>query len=464
VRALLLAGAVTLATALTPDSAQHIAASVHDWLSHILGPTASGLPVRAEAHGDHYRLTVPLIGLRTAGEPPQLSADVREQPDATWRVESASIPTRFALPAGNGETHVSIGRQAITGIIDPSLHASSTLHAEAADVRTTSTEAPQRTEQRIGQAALDATLTPAQNGTLDLTERSHFENWQSGALGPNGIAVGTGIRSGQAELTLKAVAPDHVAPAIRALIDLIVATPEGNSSEPSPRSRAAMRELVQALDGLAGSARLNESVRGLQIELAGIGRAAIDHAHLGFGEESTGGLLRAWVDVALDGLTITGLPNGLSALVPTRVSLRPSVKGVPADALRHLLLAGTEQPDTATRNTYSSALLARGSMAIGIDAFSFEIGPAEFSGAGVISFPSATTREGEALVTATGFDALIEQTTQNASLNQIAPVLALVRGLAKQNGNHLVWAIHAGQDGDITVNGMDLSTLLHPAK
>jgi hypothetical protein len=464
VRALLLAGAVTLATALTPDSPQHIAAAVHDWLSHILGSTAPDLPVHAEAQGDHYRLTIPLIGLRTAGESPELSADMQQQPDGTWRLERVSIPARFALPAADGETHVSIGRQAITGSIDPSLHVPSTLHAEAADVRTTSTQAPQQAEQQIGQAALDVTLTPAENGNLDLIERNHFENWQSGLLGPNGIAVGTGVRSGQAELTLNAVAPDHVAPAIRALIDLIVATRERNSSELSPQSRAAMRQLVQALDGLARSARLDESLQGLQIELAGIGRAAIDHAHLGFGEESTGGLLRAWVDLALDGLTIGGLPNGLSAFVPTRISLRPSVKGVPADALRHLLLAGTEQPGLATRRAYSSGLLARGSTTIGIDAFSFKIGPAEFSGAGVISFPSAATTEAEARVTATGFDTLMEQTTQNPSLNQIAPVLALVRGLAKQDGNHLVWAIHAGQDDHITVNGMDLSTLLHPAK
>jgi hypothetical protein len=166
----------------------------------------------------------------------------------------------------------------------------------------------------------------------------------------------------------------------------------------------------------------------------------------------------------VDGLTIAGLPNGFSALVPTRISLRPSVKGVPADALRNLLLAGTEQPQPATRNTYSSALFAQGSLAIGIDAFSFEIGPAEFSGAGVISFPSPTTREAEARVTASGFDALMEQTTQDPSLNQIAPVLALARGFAKHDGDHLVWAIHAGQDGHITVNGMDLTALLPPAK
>jgi hypothetical protein len=464
VRALLLAGAVTLATAVTPDSAHHIASAVRAWLSHFLGPAAPDLPVQAEAQGDHYRLTLPLIGLRTAGEPPELSAAMQEQPDGTWRIESASIPARFAVPAADGETHVSIGRQAITGVIDPSLQVPSALHAEAADVRTTTTPALQRTEQRIGQAALDATLTPARNGKLNLLERNHFANWQSGAVDANGIAVGTGVRRGQTELTLNAVAPDHVAPAVQALLDLIFATREHQSPTLNSRSRAALRKLVQALDGLAGSARLNESLQGLQIELAGIGRAAIDRVRLGFGEETTGGLLRAWLDLAVDGLTIAGLPNGFSALVPTRISLRPSVKGVPADALRNLLLAGTEQPQPATRNTYSSALFAQGSLAIGIDAFSFEIGPAEFSGAGVISFPSPTTREAEARVTASGFDALMEQTTQDPSLNQIAPVLALARGFAKHDGDHLVWAIHAGQDGHITVNGMDLTALLPPAK
>lgn len=464
-RGLLFAGAVALAAitaGVTPDGAQHLGAAVHDWLSGMLGPIAPDVPVQAEVQGDHYRLTAPLIGVRTPGAPPELSADVRQQPGGTWRIDRASLPARFAIPAAEGETHISIGSQAISGIIDPLLQTASTLHAEAADIRTMGTPAGEKTEQRIGRATLDASLTPDRDGTLDFTERSHFENWQWGAIAANGIAVGTGFRSSQAQVTLKAVAPDHVAPAIHAVFDLIV----GASRAPAPDQHAALRKLVEALDGLAGSVRLNESLQGLQIELAGIGHAAIDRARFGFGEEATGGLLRAWVDLVVDGLTIADLPAGLAALVPKRISLRPSVKGVPAKALKDLLIAEIEDSDPASRKAYAETLFAQGGMVIGIDAFAFAVGPAEFAGAGVISFPSATTREGEARVTVTGFDELIQQTTENPSLSQVAPVLAVARGFAKQEGDHLVWAIHAGRDGNVTVNGMELSPFAypHPAK
>jgi len=452
----------------TQDGAAQLAASLHAWTDQLLGPAAPDLPVQATVEGDHYRVTVPLVAIRTKSGEPALTAAAQEKPDGSWQISDVQVPAQFALGGPGGETQVSIGHQQTSGIADPSLRTPSTIRSDVMDLHTSAIGPAQTSEQQIQHVQLNASLRAARDGLLDLTEESIVDGWQSGTIDPAGLAAGTGVRHGRAELTLQGITPDRVAPAVQALTALAFALPppsipgqpSGTRPEMTPELRDALGHLVIAASGLARAFRMNESLDGVQLELAGIGRAAAEHSSIGMGGESAGGLLRAWFELGMDGLVVPGLPAGMASLVPKRISFRPSISGVPVGALEKLLTEATGQnrPDVITSDI--DALFSQGSLTAGIEALSFAIGPAEFAGAGSLLLLSATEHEGQARLTATGFDALIQESQGDPSLGQVTPVLVLARGLAKREGDHLVWTINATRDGSVMVNGMDFSSLM----
>ncbi|MGH7154845.1 MAG: hypothetical protein ACREF3_13040, partial [Acetobacteraceae bacterium] len=234
----------------------------------------------------------------------------------------------------------------------------------------------------------------------------------------------------------------------------------------APAQRAALHRLLAALHGIASSVRIDEVLDGVQFELAGIGGAAIDHLRIGIGGDSADGLLRAWFDLGVDGLSIPHLPQDLAGLVPTEIAFRPVVTGVPVDALNRLLLEATE-PDAGTPGHLDDAIAAlftRGGLTVTIDALRFAIGSADFTGAGSVLLRSPTEHEGQARIAVTGFDALTRQASGNPKLKMALPALLLARGLAKEDGDKLVWMIAADRSGTLTVNGTDVSALAGAAE
>lgn len=231
--------------------------------------------------------------------------------------------------------------------------------------------------------------------------------------------------------------------------------------ELTPAGLAALHRLVAVLPGIATALRIDETLGGVQFEIAGIGGAAIDRVRLGFGGEAPAGMLRAWFDVGIEGLSIHGLAAEQAALVPRMVSFRPSLSGVPVKALNRLLAVLTE-PDgssSARLDPEIAALFAQGSLTVGIEALAVAIGPAEFTGAGSLLLLSPTEREGQARIAATSFDALVEQARTNPRLAATLPLLILARRLAKPDGDRLVWTIAADRSGRTTVNGVALPGL-----
>ena len=62
------------------------------------------------------------------------------------------------------------------------------------------------------------------------------------------------------------------------------------------------------------------------------------------------------------------------------------------------------------------------------------------------------------MLSATGLDELTTQARTNPDLQQALPVLVMLRGLAKPDGDRLMWDI-ASDGPTVTVNGIDLSQL-----
>jgi len=469
----LLVAAGAAAGEIGPGGAQTLAAQLRAWLGGMLGPDAPELPVRAEVEGDHYRVIIPLPGIRTEATEPAVSAAARKLPDGRWGIDDVRFPGKFSFTrsmppdARPGTETVVFGDQHAKATIDPDLKLPSSFAVDGANIVITTIGPRQTQEQRIDRYTATGNATPAAGGLLDVSTMTELDGWRTGALAPGGVAAGSGMRLATATAHIEGLEPSQVGPAIAALVSLSAALPAPTRTRNGtgthlglpdlpPQGLVALHRLVAALPGIATSFRIDETLEGVQFEIAGIGGAAIDRVRLGFGGKAPAGLLRAWFDLGLQGLSARGLPEAQAALVPRMVSFRPSVSGVPVEALNRLLAAMTEpgHPPPARLAPEVAALFAQGSLTVGIEALDVAIGPAEFTGAGSVLLLSPTEREGQARIAATGFDALVEQMRGDPRSGAALPLLILARGLAKADGDRLVWTIAVDRSGKTTVNGI----------
>lgn len=462
-----------------PAGARALAAQLRAWFSGMLGPDAPELPVRAEVEGDHYRVVVPLLGIRTQAAEPAVSAAARRLPDGRWRIEDVRFPGYFSyttkpMPPDPrpGTATVFIRDQHAQATIDPDLTLASSFGLDGANIVITTTGPARTREQRIDRYTATGKVTRAEGGLLDVSTTTEFEGWRTLTIAPDVVSGGSSLRSATATAHIEGLKPSQVGPAIAALVSLSAALP-ASTRAPSgtgnhvglpdlpPQGLAALNRLVAVLPGIATALRIDETLEGVQFEIAGIGDAAIDRVRLGFGGEAPAGLLPAWFDLGLEGLSIRGLPNMPAALAPRMASFRPSVSGIPVPALHRLLAALTEPGGSrpGRLNPDVAALFAEGSLTVGIEALDVAIGPAEFTGAGSLLLLSPTEREGQARIAATGFDALVEQMRADPRLVAALPVLILARGLARVDGDRLVWTIAIDRSGRIAVNGVGLPGL-----
>jgi stage V sporulation protein SpoVS len=139
--------------------------------------------------------------------------------------------------------------------------------------------------------------------------------------------------------------------------------------------------------------------------------------------------------------------------VPRHLELRPSIAGVPLAGLTALALEATDQTmDQAQVQADALALLTQGGVTVGLDALELDAGPAELRGHGHVLVTGPDEYQAEAHVTATGLDDLIKQVSGDPSMQQAVVFLALARGFAKPEGDHLVWDVVASKAG-LTING-----------
>jgi hypothetical protein len=166
-------------------------------------------------------------------------------------------------------------------------------------------------------------------------------------------------------------------------------------------------------------------------------------------------------NLVLDGLDSPEIPPGVYRdYLPRHIALAPRVGGVPVSDLRALLLrAADSDGDDPQLQAQALGLLAKGPVAVGLDALSLDFGPATLKGSGEVRISGTDTYEGEAHLAATGLDALVQQANSVPELKQAAPVLFLLKGMGKQNGAETVWDI-TYRDKKMLVNGNDLSGML----
>jgi hypothetical protein len=458
-----------------PAQAQALQQQLKDWLAGLLGPavTLPDLPWRITGEHDHYAIAWPIPGLASPAGEAAMTANVRPLDGGRWSIDEVTIPPsgtltialREAGEAGKSvpvDMQFSVGRQDTHGTIDPGLATASTMHTDIGDMVIASNSAKQRQEQRINRYRADTSLTPTQDGRLDLTMNASVDGWKSASQINSATPVAIGIESMRAAGRVNGVNRDRVAGLLAATGGLIGALPPGIPSKsdalPAP-ARAQLRLLIESLQDMLTSVSLEETLDGLQVEIAGMGGMSMKHFLLGFGGESPDGRLHAWIDIGLDELASPSLPPKVAAYLPHHAEIRPSLSGILAADLHKLALDATEEgADSTSLAPDIDAIFSHGDINLGLETLSFDLGPAKVEGTGHATVASPGSWHGEAHLVATGFDELTTQARSNPDLQQALPVLVMLRGLAKPDGERLVWDIVS--DGPtLTVNGLDLSQL-----
>jgi len=220
-----------------------------------------------------------------------------------------------------------------------------------------------------------------------------------------------------------------------------------------------MRLVVESLQDMLTSVTLQETLDGVQVEMAGVGGISIKRLLLGMGGDALDGRLNAWIDLALDELASPSLPPKIAAYLPRHMEIKPSLTGVLMADLNKIALDATEDDMGDHRFAPDvDAIFAHGGFRLGLETLSFDVGAAKIDGTGEVSVVSPDTWHGVAHLAATGFDDLTAQARNSPELQSALPALIMLRGLAKQDGERLVWDVVS--DGPrTTVNGLDLSQL-----
>ena len=444
-----------------PPAPEELGIGLQHWLADRLGPhVAASLSIHVTPEGDHNRVA---IADRRMGDA-ETTALVRAGPDGRWLIDDIRIPSaRFARPggAGIGDFRFKVGAQNSRARVDPSLASPSSLDLDVRDLSLTGHGPGLHREEQLDHLDLHAHLSPdGHNFAVD--DHATLTGWRSAARVRGAPAVAVGAEHVQADGRLGGLdhfRADAVLATVAGLLMTLpaqVAAGEGGSPLP-PAARAALTTSMDALQGPGTETRGEETIDGLHFAIEGHGEGSARQVHLAGNLRAPDGLVQGQLEIGIEGLRVGGLPSDAAALVPTRVALRPTVAGVRLADLTRLILEATEpgaKPDRVAAD--AQALLARRGVTVGLDALSVSLGSATLTGHGQATLTGHHHYEAEAHLTATGFDALMSQAANNPSLQRALPFLAVIRGFARPEGDHLAWDIKVRNDR-LTVNGIPLS-------
>lgn len=444
-----------------PPAPEALQAQIRDWIADRLGPhAAADLPIHVVPEADHLRIAVADPALAGAAE---ATAVLHPTPDGRWALDDIHIPpAAFALatPRGPADVSFSAGAQNSHAVVDPTLSAASTIDFELKDASLSSSGPGVHFGQHAAQLDAHARLMP-HGGEADFDHQTTIIGWRGTSRMP-GKSVAVAADKVQASGHIAGLDRDRAQDLLASLAGVLSTLPADlaalqRGAPLPPPARAAMLAWIGALDGPVTDAHGTETVSGLTVAVAGQGEAHVRQLRLAADLSAPHGLVHGWFDVAIDGLRADGLPNNESALVPTRVALHPTVAGVRLADLTTFMQEATDRvtPPARLRDDAQTLLLHRG-VTLGLESMTVSLGPATFFGHGHVSL----TRHGEYRVdahfVASGFDTLMSQAASDPALRRSLPVLAVMRGFARQEGNRLMWDV-LEENGRLTVNGIPLS-------
>ncbi len=467
----LLLPAGAMAQPIDQDTARTLQQTLQSWFAGLLGPNLGAVPqsLRVTAQDDHFRVTLPFADATGDNE---VAADVRPLDGGRWSVDALHLPaaSRFTLqmpePGGPPGVKVptvfalSIGTQDSHAVLDPAFASPSRLDVDLGNVGLLTDSARQHQEQHIDRYEMQTTLEP-RDGRVDMVHQGTLTGWRSASRINDHAAVAFGADRIEAHGRIDGIDRDHAAALLTAVGGLLATLPpagvaqHGDAAMSAP-ARAALRALIEATHGVITGMQGEETIEGLHVAFAGQGEATVRHVRIGVDGAAPDGMLHAGFDIVLDGMAAQDVPAQAASLIPHHIELHPSLAGVSLADLTALALEATDpHADKARLQADAMTLLSHGGVTVGLDTLALDVGPAELHGRGQVLVTAPDAYHAEAHVTATGLDALMQQAHGNPQLEQALPFLAIARGFAQPEGDHLVWDIVAGTAG-VTVNGIPL--------
>ena len=460
------------ATDVTPDQAKALEGQVRSWAQGLLGPDVrlADRPVQVTPEGDHYHLAIP-IKVERGSTPSEivLTGSARPASDGRWAIGDVRFPSPSSLtvqmrvPPQAGRTPeppvpvdytVTAGNQENQAVYDPSFATPTTLTTSIRDLRIAATSALTDQLTTVRRLAGINTLRPSGTDRVDLIIDNMMEAYALNFKIDDNRKIGFAAEKVRVAGQITAVSRDRMAQVIPVLARLTgVAAPIGTPLI-DPR---LLRTLVQALQDFASELTMGETIDGVAV-LYGPYSGTASQLRIGVGAKSDGGLLQAHMDLGLDGLALPDLPpGGMADFLPRRIALRPVLSGVPTQQLVQLLAA--RGPNDADQPSEFAALFSRERVSAGLESFAVDIGGANFAGMGTVTMASPQQMTGQAQVTATNFDSLMQQASNTPELASVLPAFVFAKGIGRVVGNQVVWDV-TYRDNKLLVNGTNLLAMM----
>ena len=493
----------------SPEQAKLLQQQVNAWVTEMtagLLPIPNGF-VTFAPDGAGYRITAALGSIAQVEPKDAVITAQAHMLDATrWQIDSEQLPPslKFAVqqlvpdaadpPPGQPRGkhlatlnyEMKFGAQTVTGVFDPTFTTPGNTQGTLASIDVVQTGGPAATISHIGPITSVSSTTPSGGGRVDTLIDATVENYETKAAIPGGdTSLTVTIDKIHLVSALTGLAHDKIAPLMGLLAaakktadaDAAATTPgpapkpvpprpgapRAPAAKPAPapaataHTRASLRSILAAANGLLTGAKLEEVLDGIVFDVDGHD-GSLRHVAISFAGDAPQDTLTASMGLTFDGLTLTELPPALAAYVPSHFDIHPIVSNISLAALTKLGMDGSG-PGGGPAPTDYVALFADGGINLGFDRLGLDIGDTKLAGTGSFNMTGPQTVTGQAEITAHGLDALITKAQADPMLVQAVPVLIFLKGIAKTNADESVWQISVA-GGKALVNGVDMMAMM----
>ncbi len=465
----LLMASAAVAEPATEDGAAHLTEVFQTYLG-----TTEGL-VTVAANGDAYDLTLdaaPLIAMGkdagVTGSVTPIKLSLTDNGDGTWGV-SMDQAISIAMSVPNAlDLKEDVASQTFEGTFDEKLMAFSAMKGAFSGVKVVETiqtpnAAPTTATVGLDKGTFEGTGVAGAAGGADIGL----------TMTASGLTEAMDVSPGPGEpampITLKAEGLSEEIKGTGFMFDGIFKTAAWIVAHPDQASReadvAGFKTIITGAIPFFGNMNATGKVTMLSVETP-MGTAGLQD--LGFAVEANGAVAEGKVREAftLSGLTLPAglVPAWAEPILPKKLSLDVQVTDFDAAAglaaaLETLGAAGGMTDATAENQKLQAAFLPKGTVTVTLNPGSLAGDGYEVTYEGaLVAGPNTPAPTGTAKVTLTGADKL-QAALQSAPDDMKAQALGgfgMAQGMAKKDGDKLVWEIDASKPGALSVNGIPM--------
>jgi hypothetical protein len=463
----------------TDADAAALQAELHDWLAALVNPLlpADAQPVKVTPDGTGFRLRVesPASADQFVPHGTAMSLRATRGKEGVWQIDDYTIPSSLTIklpapaqppPSQTVTPNVmpppqdisfSIAHSAYRGTFDPSLKQPSHLEGAMEGFK----EVVGAVEASIGKSTSTTDLLPNGKGQVDIKSHAAYDDMTERFALPNGVSGEVGWKHGESNSQVMALSPDQLRGVIQAVSSLIGAARQTPTTMPGKEQVLA---IVEPLFALADSASMEADMTGFTLQVQAVSATA-EHTRLAFTFGSEAGRPRLGYRIQVQNFDVPLLATGTwREFLPRNITLAFGLGGVPKERLHQFVLDSLDHAGNtgvlaqALRQQDGARLLTDGAD-VSVDELAFNLGATTLAGHARIHVMPAQQVSATVDIEAINLDSLMSKVSQEPTLAQAVPVLAMARGLAKSEGDKQVWHIEADNNNVVTVNGVDLRSL-----